>query len=808
VVRKVAVCRKFEIYCDADNLVSDGDDGVADAGVGTKLPTRKKRAMVLAGGLAARQPFSKEHSKWMIIEGYKERDLIVKNLMLTPPPPEVVAFQRDFRGVYIGKDFRELVHYEVVDKEFAAYEDKCVSVGTIVTEIATQTGQTKTVPLVLCNYPERVDNRHTKLVKSLDLIGLALRHFFVEGSLLPLDPIRSNYRKSFGWCSNQNTKVVDESQGIPIPRILEGTGGEAYIFDILTKTMDQVCDDFDLPKPFSNDPERTHDFAGVLHPYSRIESAHLVMYLLGSRNLMVKFNQTVLGPHLDDHNDAIEGWTDVVTVWEHCYLPSHGWLQIGLVGTSRRSVSDFKRRHSLVYQASKELMEVYLCQPEYRRVIVPETRCSSPDHAEVIDLHFDPMVHISVLLHGASLFKNTPEDRLYELVNTFFMTPNPILFMKFCLGLSSRFSHSIPDRLEPLQIVFVKTAMLENGGIAAGDCMRYVTSLNNPLGEDDVYRSNVVSKACVALANSLQPSRVKYTKVYNYVKKNLRGYGMLLSQKYIVTMTHLHLIRDSRWLAYSTPGSTKTLDRLRNRYGNEFTSLNVQQVIGSISCMLKVPEPTAEEILCLGLRILFKKLTKTDVVFPKTDFYGTDLIGGKIRRVVLPHAKNRWEEARPPRRSYGRMQWSIRPVAELANPRILYICHQSQARLHNLEKSVIRKGDMVTNISKAIQVAKAGKYLLVGLPGSLGIRGLVDSGRSADMGHLWSVTTLPELAAKKFHGRFVLGVIEYGSREGDVPTTTGMTYVLGILDATNAGTFFLGVHVSGKFRKPVRCESR
>ena len=121
---------------------------------------------------------------------------------------------------------------------------------------------------------------------------------------------------------------------------------------------------------------------------------------------------------------------------------------------------------------------------------------------------------------------------------------------------------------------------------------------------------------------------------------------------------------------------------------------------------------------------------------------------------------------------------------------------------------VVQMGMMVTNISKAIQVAKAGKYLLVGLPGSLGIKGLVDSGRSADMGHLWSVTTLPELAAKKFHGRFVLGVIEYGSREGDVPTTTGMTYVLGILDATNAGTFFLGVHVSGKFRKPVRCESR
>jgi hypothetical protein len=170
--------------------------------------------------------------------------------------------------------------------------------------------------------------------------------------------------------------------------------------------------------------------------------------------------------------------------------------------------------------------------------------------------------------------------------------------------------------------------------------MRYVTSVNNPVGEDDMYKSNVGSKACVAMANSYQPSRVKYTKVYTYVKKNLCGYGMLLSQKYIVAMTHLHLIKDSGWLAYSTPGSTKTLDRLRNRYGNEFTSLNVQQVIGSISCMLKVDEPTAEEILCLGLRILFKKLTKTVSVFSCASFYGTDMVGGRTRWVVLPYDTN------------------------------------------------------------------------------------------------------------------------------------------------------------------------
>jgi hypothetical protein len=105
---------------------------------------------------------------------------------------------------------------------------------------------------------------------------------------------------------------------------------------------------------------------------------------------------------------------------------------------------------------------------------------------------------------------------------------------------------------------------------------------------------------------------------------------MLLSQKYIVAMTHLHLIRDSRWLDYSTSGSTKTLDRLRKGYDNEFTSLNVQQVIGSISCMLKVQEPTAEKFLCLGLRILFKKLTKSNAAFPYADFYGTDRVGVRL----------------------------------------------------------------------------------------------------------------------------------------------------------------------------------
>jgi hypothetical protein len=65
---------------------------------------------------------------------------------------------------------------------------------------------------------------------------------------------------------------------------------------------------------------------------------------------------------------------------------------------------------------------------------------------------------------------------------------------------------------------------------------------------------------------------------------------------------------------------------------------------------------------------------------------------------------------------------------------------------------VLPKGMGFTNIARAIQVAKSGKYLLIGHPGRLGIQGLVDSGRSADVGYLWLTTTLPELAAMSFHG--------------------------------------------------------
>jgi hypothetical protein len=163
-----------------DILPVDGGYGASAVDVGIKLPIRKKRVMVLVDKvIIAKMAFSKEDSKWMIMEDYKDREQLVKNLRLPPPPSEVVAFQRDFRGVYIGKDFQELIHYEVVDQEFPAYREECVSIGIKVTEIKTQMGQTKTVPLVLCNYPERVENRLTKLVKSLDLIGLALRHFFV-----------------------------------------------------------------------------------------------------------------------------------------------------------------------------------------------------------------------------------------------------------------------------------------------------------------------------------------------------------------------------------------------------------------------------------------------------------------------------------------------------------------------------------------------------------------------------------------------------------------------------------------------------
>jgi hypothetical protein len=52
-----------------------------------------------------------------------------------------------------------------------------------------------------------------------------------------------------------------------------------------------------------------------------------------------------------------------------------------------------------------------------------------------------------------------------------------------------------------------------------------------------------------------------------------------------------------------------------------------------------------------------------------------------------------------------------------------------------------------------------------------------------------------------------LGAIEYRSREGDIPTTTGVTYALGILDAKSVGMFYLETDASEILLKPVRCEA-
>jgi hypothetical protein len=69
-----------------DILPVDGGHGASAVEVGIKLPIRKKRATVSVDEVNAKMAFSKEDSKWMIIEGYKDMEQLVKNLRLTPPP--------------------------------------------------------------------------------------------------------------------------------------------------------------------------------------------------------------------------------------------------------------------------------------------------------------------------------------------------------------------------------------------------------------------------------------------------------------------------------------------------------------------------------------------------------------------------------------------------------------------------------------------------------------------------------------------------------------------------------------------------
>jgi hypothetical protein len=53
---------------------------------------------------------------------------------------------------------------------------------------------------------------------------------------------------SFGWCSNQNKEeVVDKSDGIPMPRMLQGVE-ECEIFDNLTQITDLLSLEFGWEK--------------------------------------------------------------------------------------------------------------------------------------------------------------------------------------------------------------------------------------------------------------------------------------------------------------------------------------------------------------------------------------------------------------------------------------------------------------------------------------------------------------------------------------------------------------------------------
>ena len=69
-----------------------------------------------------------------------------------------------------------------------------------------------------------------------------------------------------------------------------------------------------------------------------------------------------------------------------------------LIGTARRSVRDYYHRRDFLAKAATELIDVFNQSNTKTKNISTDLLCFDEPHA-IIALHYDPMVHASVVLH-------------------------------------------------------------------------------------------------------------------------------------------------------------------------------------------------------------------------------------------------------------------------------------------------------------------------------------------------------------------------------------------------------------------------
>jgi hypothetical protein len=583
-------------------------------------------------------------------QNYKEEG----GLHANHAPVSVDYLHKNFQGAYAGNDFTWKKHYDIPLERLEEHKKTARSIFESRIVDHPFEGQSlheaddhffKTV-----NLPYGSTHPMVEPIESLYLAALSRKYLLkrvqdnlnagVEDNNAKENGGRGNIHKGFGFASGQNT-VLNKDTGVAEPALLDDTMDESQLFADLSIAFQKFMIDTEH-RPFENE-ERSTKFARTIHPDNLFEVCYLVGYFLPKNDMLLA--------HGDTHNCPWKSHSFIFTVWQHVYFPElEGVMLVGLIGTARKSCSDFIARKDRISTAGEALLAVLEKEPKSRKNINVDLLCpSTQDHMEMTTC-FDPSLHLSLFIWWVEKFSLTfgtdaiTRFKVIELALCFFLTPNPIFFHEICL----HWSQSMPAGCLP--VIFANECLQRHGGVSGGPLARYQSSFTRPMTHLQIWTILFFLNKAIDFANAdkFVTSKTSYLKLLTVVRL-APGFGNLLGQKFIVAMCYLGIIKDAGLSQYQVMGSGIHLRRLRKWFGYDSNS-QMDQTVRYIKTVDDCSELEAEERICVATRLLANSTHWKDISVRFQDLFSMQVDGMGAVRMILKWSTRLQERFYP--RSY------------------------------------------------------------------------------------------------------------------------------------------------------------
>ena len=395
-------------------------------------------------------------------------------------------------------------------------------------------------------------------------------------------------------------------------------------------------------QPFKNE-ERATKFSRTTHLDNLFEACYLVGYFLPMNDMLLA--------HGDAHNCPWKSHSFIFTVWQHvCFPELDGAMLVGLIGTARKSCSDFMARKDRITTAGNALLAALAKEPTSRKNVNADLLCPSGQDHMVMNTCFDPSLHLSLLIWWAEKFSSMfgPDAitrfKVVELALCFFLTPNPCFFHDTCLD----WTQSMPSGCLP--VIFARECLKRYNGVSGGPIARHQSSFTRPMTHLQSWTMLFFLNKAVEFANAdkFVTCKTSYLKLLTVVRL-APGFGNLLGQKFIVAMCYLGIIKDSGLSQHQVMGSGIHLRRLRKWFGHNNNS-QMDQTVRCIKTADHCSEFQAEEKICAGTRLLANSTHWKDVSFRCQDLFSMQVEAMGAVRMILKWSTGLEERFHP--RSY------------------------------------------------------------------------------------------------------------------------------------------------------------